>query len=150
MEAIDNSKKLKKSVKIKLKKQAQKEFVSNNATNQGASSAALNDVPTSPRKMRLVVDLIRGKQIEKAQHILLFSKQDAAKRLHKLLMSAIANWMAKNADASLEQAYVKTIFVDSGRMLKRMRPAPQGRGYRVRKRSNHVTIVIDTLTTVNN
>ena len=106
--------------------------------------AKLNNCPTSPRKMRLVADLIRGEKIEKALHILRFSQKEAARRLEKLLISAIANWQAKNEDASIEDAdlFIKEIRVDGGSMLKRLRPAPQGRAHRIRKRSNHVTIVL--------
>jgi large subunit ribosomal protein L22 len=106
--------------------------------------AKLNDCPTSPRKMRLMVDLIRGSKVEKALSILRFSAKESSKRLEKLLLSAIANWQAKNEDADIEKAglYIKEIRVDSGAMLKRLRPAPQGRGHRIRKRSNHVTIVL--------
>ena len=106
--------------------------------------AKLNNCPTSPRKMRLVADLVRGEKVEKALHILKFSQKEAAGRLEKLLLSAIANWQSKNEDASLEDAelFVKEIRVDGGSMLKRLRPAPQGRAHRIRKRSNHVTIVL--------
>lgn len=106
--------------------------------------AKLNNCPTSPRKMRLVADLIRGKQIEMALAILRFNQKEASRRLEKLLLSAIANWEAKNEDASIEDAdlYVKEIRVDGGSMLKRLRPAPQGRAHRIRKRSNHVTLVL--------
>ena len=106
--------------------------------------AKLNNCPTSPRKMRLVADLVRGENAEKALQILRFSQKEAARRLEKLLLSAIANWQAKNEDASLEDAelYVKEIRVDGGAMLKRLRPAPQGRAHRIRKRSNHVTLVL--------
>ena len=109
--------------------------------------ATLNNCPTGPRKMRLLADLIRGMQVEKALAILEFHPQHNAAPLAKLLKSAISNWEQKNdgssaADASL---VVKTVFVDGGRVLKRMRPAPQGRGYRVRKRSNHVTIIVDSI-----
>ncbi len=107
--------------------------------------AKLNNCPTSPRKMRLVADLIRGKEISHAMNILRFSKQDAAGRLQKLLASAIANYEQKSGSkADGSQLFVKEIFVDSAFMLKRLRPAPQGRGYRIRKRSNHVTLVLDT------
>jgi large subunit ribosomal protein L22 len=109
--------------------------------------AKLNNCPTSPRKMRLLADLIRGKEVEKALGILKFnSKHDNAKRMEKLLLSAIANWQQKNEGSRVEQSglIVKTVFVDGAPMLKRLRPAPQGRGYRVRKRSNHVTLVVDT------
>ena len=108
--------------------------------------AKLNDCPTSPRKMRLVADLIRGKKIEMALAILRFSQKEASRKLEKLLLSAIANWEAKNEDASIKDAalYVKEIRVDGGTMLKRLRPAPQGRAHRIRKRSNHVTMVLGT------
>ncbi|WP_027138497.1 50S ribosomal protein L22 [Gaetbulibacter saemankumensis] len=106
--------------------------------------AKLNNCPTSPRKMRLVADLVRGEKVEKALNILKFSQKEASNRLEKLLLSAIANWQAKNEEASLEDAelFVKEIRVDGGSMLKRLRPAPQGRAHRIRKRSNHVTIVV--------
>ena len=106
--------------------------------------AKLNDCPTSPRKMRIMADLIRGEGAEKALSILRFSAKESSRRLEKLLVSAIANWQAKNEDADVEKAglYVKEIRVDSGTMLKRLRPAPQGRGHRIRKRSNHVTLVL--------
>jgi large subunit ribosomal protein L22 len=108
--------------------------------------AKLNDCPTSPRKMRLVADLVRGVEIDKALSILKFTNKDAAGRLEKLLLSAIANWQTKNDGLRLEDSnvYIKEISVDGGRMLKRLRPAPQGRGYRIRKRSNHVTLILDT------
>lgn len=110
------------------------------------SFASLNNCPTSPRKMRLVADMIRGKEVEKALGLLKFTKKEAALRLEKLLLSAIANWQSKNEGARVEesQLFVKTIFVDGGRQLKRLRPAPQGRAYRIRKRSNHVTIIVDS------
>lgn len=106
----------------------------------------LNDVPTSARKMRLVADLIRGEKISRALGILKFQPKHGARKLEKLLLSAIANWQVSNEDAKIEEAdlYVKEIFVDGGRMLKRLRPAPQGRAYRVRKRSNHVTLILDS------
>ncbi len=106
--------------------------------------AKLTGCPTSPRKMRLVADLVRGVEVEKALQILKFSSKEASINVEKLLLSAIANWQAKNEDASLEDAnlYVKTITVDAAGMLKRLRPAPQGRAHRIRKRSNHVTIVL--------
>jgi large subunit ribosomal protein L22 len=106
--------------------------------------AKLNNVPTSPRKMRLVADLIRGEKVNKALNILKFEPKQGAARLEKLLLSAISNWQQKNTEVDLEDAdlYVKTITVDSGRMLKRLRPAPQGRAHRIRKRSNHVTMVL--------
>ena len=106
--------------------------------------AKLNNCPTSPRKMRLVADLVRGVQVEKALAILKFNQKEASKRLETLLLSAIANWQSKNEEASIEDAelFVKEIRVDGGKMLKRLRPAPQGRAHRIRKRSNHVTLVL--------
>jgi large subunit ribosomal protein L22 len=107
--------------------------------------AKLRNHPTSPRKMRLLADEIRGVQVEKALALLEHHPQHSATPLHKLLWSAVKNWEQKNEGQSAADAglFVKTVFVDGGRTLKRMRPAPQGRGYRVRKRSNHVTIVVD-------
>lgn len=107
--------------------------------------ARLNNVPTSPRKMRLVADLVRGMDVDKALYVLQFTRKEPAQRLYKLLLSAIANWKEKNEGVRLEesQLYIKEIMVDSGRMLKRIRPAPQGRAHRIRKRSNHVTMIID-------
>ncbi|WP_179339912.1 50S ribosomal protein L22 [Winogradskyella ludwigii] len=109
--------------------------------------AKLNNCPTSPRKMRLVADLVRGKKAETALQILRFSSKEASRRLEKLVMSAIANWQAKNEDADVEEAklFIKEIRVDGGSMLKRLRPAPQGRAHRIRKRSNHVTVVVDAI-----
>jgi len=106
--------------------------------------AKLNNCPTSPRKMRLVADLVRGEKVEKALNILRFSPKEASRRLETLLLSAVANWQAKNEDADIEEAelFVKEIRVDGGSMLKRLRPAPQGRAHRIRKRSNHVTLVL--------
>jgi large subunit ribosomal protein L22 len=108
--------------------------------------AKLNNCPTSPRKMRLVTDLIRGKDAEAALNILKFTQKEAAGRLYKLLLSAIANWQEKNEGVRMEDAnlYVKSIMVDSARQLKRIRPAPQGRAHRIRKRSNHVTLILGT------
>ncbi len=108
--------------------------------------AKLNDCPTSPRKMRLVADLVRGVDVDRALAILKFTNKDAALRLEKLLLSAIANWQAKNEGLRIEDSnvFIKEIKVDAARMLKRLRPAPQGRGFRIRKRSNHVTLVLDT------
>ena len=106
--------------------------------------AKLNNCPTSPRKMRLVADLIRGVKVENALAILRFNPKEASRKLEKLLLSALANWQAKNEDANLEDAelVVAEIRVDGGAMLKRLRPAPQGRAHRIRKRSNHVTLVL--------
>jgi len=112
--------------------------------------AILRNCPTSPRKMRLMADIIRGQQVEKALHILKTSSKESSERLEKLLLSAIANWQNKNEGARLEDntLIVKEIFVDGGRQLKRLRTAPQGRGYRIRKKSNHVTLVIDKTETI--
>ncbi len=112
--------------------------------NKQIAFAKLNNCPTSPRKMRLVADLVRGQKVENALNILRFSQKEASRRVEKLLLSAIANWQAKNEDASIEEAglFVKEIKVDGGMMLKRLSPAPQGRAHRIRKRSNHVTIVL--------
>lgn len=113
---------------------------------QAVSLAKLNNVPTSPRKMRLVADMVRGMEAFRALGVLKFSNKEAAARVEKLLRSAIANWEAKNErKAESGELYVSSIYVDGGAMLKRLRPAPQGRGYRIRKRSNHVTIEVDAL-----
>ena len=107
--------------------------------------AKLNSVPTSPRKMRLVADMIRGMEVFRALGVLKYSNKEAAAKVEKLLKSAIANWQQKTGrQANDGELYVTTINVDSATMLKRMRPAPQGRGYRIRKRSNHVTLFVDT------
>ena len=110
--------------------------------------AKLNNCPTSPRKMRLVADIIRGKNVYDALNILKFSSKEASRRLEKLLLSAINNWEQKNEGERADDAdlYVKSINVDSARMLKRIQPAPQGRAHRVRKRSNHVTLIVDNKT----
>lgn len=109
------------------------------------ATARLRNYPTSPRKMRLLADLIRGLEVEKALNILKFNTKHPSVPLEKLLLSAIDNWKQKNegADVATANLVVKIIYVDGGRMLKRMLPAPQGRAYRVRKRSNHVTIIVD-------
>lgn len=107
--------------------------------------AKLNNYPTSPRKMRLLADLVRGMKVEKALAILDHNPKHPAVPLRKLLLSAISNWKQKNEGADESGLIVKTIFVDGARVIKRMRPAPQGRGYRVRKRSNHVTIIVDSM-----
>ena len=114
--------------------------------NKQISFAKLNNCPTSPRKMRLVADLVRGMQVDKALQILKYNPKEASNRIEKLLLSAISNWQAKNEGKRVEDAnlIVKTIFVDSGFQLKRLRTAPQGRGYRIRKRSNHVTLTVDS------
>jgi large subunit ribosomal protein L22 len=106
--------------------------------------AKLNNVPTSPRKMRQVADLIRGQKVSKALNVLRFEPNHNASRIEKLLLSAISNWQNAYEDVRLEEAdlFIKEIKVDSGRILKRLRPAPQGRAHRIRKRSNHVTLVV--------
>ena len=114
--------------------------------NKQVAFAKLLDVPSSPRKMRLVVDMVRGMEVNRALGVLKFSNKEAAARLEKLVRSAVANWEAKNerkADAG--ELYINTIFVSPAPMLKRLRTAPQGRGYRIRKRANHVTVVVDTI-----
>jgi large subunit ribosomal protein L22 len=118
---------------------------------KSVADAKLNNVPTSPQKMRLVADLVRGMNVETALGVLRFNPREASNRLEKLLLSAINNWQAKNEGKRMEESnlYVKEIHVDGGRMLKRLRPAPQGRGYRVRKRSNHVTLVVDSRVVTN-
>ena len=117
-------------------------------TKKQTAIAKLNDVPTSPQKMRLVADTVRGQEVNHALDLLHYSKRDASVRLEKLLKSAIANWEAKNPEQTKElesgNVIVKTIMVDEGRTLKRIRPCPQGRAGRIRKRSNHVTIILDT------
>ena len=107
--------------------------------------AVLRNNPTSPRKMRLVADMVRGMDVNKALDVLKYSSKEASGKVEKLLLSAIANWQAKNENARLEESnlIVSRVFVDSGRMLKRIMPAPQGRAHRIRKRSNHVTIYLD-------
>ena len=114
------------------------------ANKKQVAFAKLNNCPTSPRKMRLVADLVRGEKVEKALNILRFSQKEASRRLEKIVLSAVANWQAKNEEADVEAAdlFIKEITVDSGTMLKRLRPAPQGRAHRIRKRSNHVTVVL--------
>lgn len=140
MEAV--AKKTKKSVLKREKRDAKKE-----AAKSGPSVAKLKNVPTSPRKMRLVADLIRGERVSKALNILKYEPKVGSPKLEKLLLSAISSWEAKHQDVKLEEAdlYVKEIWVDGGRILKRLRPAPQGRAHRVRKRSNHVTMIVDSL-----
>ena len=109
--------------------------------------AKLNNVPTAPTKISLIADLIRGKEVDLALNILKFDPKIGSKRMEKLLLSAISNWQEKNKDKKIEEAdlFVKEIFVNGGKMIKRLRPAPQGRAHRIRKRSNHITIVLDGL-----
>lgn len=136
------AKKTKRSVLKREKRDAKKE-----AAKTGPVTARLVNVPTSPRKMRLVADLIRGVRVNQALNILKYEPKVGAAKLEKLLLSAISNWSAKNSEEKLEEAdlFVKEVFVDGGRILKRLRPAPQGRAHRIRKRSNHVTLVVDSL-----
>ncbi|MBP6978273.1 MAG: 50S ribosomal protein L22 [Bacteroidales bacterium] len=115
-------------------------------TRKSTYIASLNNCPTSPRKMRYVTDMVRGLEVEKALHILKSSTTYSSLRIRKLLLSAIANWQNKNEGVRIEQShlYIKEIFVDNGRILKRIHPAPQGRAHRIRKRSNHVTLILDS------
>ena len=112
-------------------------------------SAVLKNCPTSPRKMRLVADQVRGEDVNRALDILKFSQKEASRKLEKLILSAISNWQMKNEGVRIEDSslYVKEVYVDSARILKRLRPAPQGRAHRIRKRSNHVTVVLDSAMT---
>lgn len=109
--------------------------------------AVLRNCPTSPRKMRLVTDMIKGMDVNKALDVLKYSPKEASRNVEKLLLSAIANWQAKNEGVRIEESnlYVKEAFVNQGRTLKRLQTAPQGRAYRIRKRSNHVTLILDSL-----
>jgi len=118
----------------------------NKEARKNIAFAKLNNCPTSPRKMRLVADLVRGESVEKSLYVLKHSPKEASNRLYKLLLSAVSNWQAKNEGERMEDAnlFIKEVYVDSGRMLKRIQPAPQGRAHRVRKRSNHVTLVVDS------
>ena len=142
----DTAKKTKRSVIKREKRDGRKE-----AGKTGPVVAKLSNIPSSPRKMRLVADLIRGERVNKALNILKHEAKVGANNLEKLLLSAISNWGIKNQDQKLEEAdlFVKEIWVDGGRVLKRLRPAPQGRAHRIRKRSNHVTLVIDSLRQTN-
>ncbi|MCE7862985.1 MAG: 50S ribosomal protein L22 [Bacteroidetes bacterium CHB5] len=139
---METSKKKKKSVIKREKIKAVKE-----AAKQGPATAYLKDVPSSPRKMRLVADMIRGERVSKALNMLKFDAKHPAAKMEKLLLSAISSWEAKNSNVKLEEAdlFVKEVFVDGGRILKRLRPVPQGRAHRVRKRSNHVTLTVDRM-----
>ncbi len=138
---MEAEKKLKKSVRIRLQKEAAKA-----AGLTGPATSQLHAVPTSPRKMRLVANMVRGKNVQQALGMLKFEPNQGAARVEQLLLTAIADWSLKNEGDRIEDAnlYVKTIFVDGGRMMKRLRPAPQGRGHRIRKRSNHVTLTVDS------
>lgn len=138
----ETAKKTKRSVLKREKRDARKE-----AAKTGPVVAKLSNIPSSPRKMRLVANLIRGERVNQALNILKHEAKVGSVSLEKLLLSAISNWGIKNEDVKLEEAdlFVKDIWVDGGRVLKRLRPAPQGRAHRIRKRSNHVTLVIDSL-----
>lgn len=142
---MEAQQKLKKSVKIRLQKEANKATREEQKGATGATTSSLKNIPTSPRKMRLVADMVRGERVNKALNILKFDGHIASYHIEKLLLTAIADWQMANEDINIESAdlYIKEIFVDSARMLKRLRPAPQGRAHRIRKRSNHVTILID-------
>ena len=144
---MEAEKKLKKSVRIRLQKEADRSIREENKGKLGAVKSSLKNVPTSPRKMRLVADMIRGERASAALNILRFDDHQASQTIEKLLLTALADWQAQNEEVNIEEAdlYVKEIYVDSARMLKRLRPAPQGRAHRIRKRSNHVTIVIDDM-----
>ena len=109
--------------------------------------AVLNNCPTSPRKMRLVTDMINGMEVNRALDLLKYSSKEASRKVEKLLLSAIANWQAKNEGVRIEESnlYVKEAYVNAGRTLKRLQTAPQGRAHRIRKRSNHVTLILDSL-----
>lgn len=137
--------KIKRSVLKKQKREEAREEAS-----IGAAKTFLRNVPTSPRKMRLMADLIRGERVDKALGILKYHSQHTAEKLEKLLLSAISSWATKNTDVKLEEAnlVITEIYVGGGRILKRLRPAPQGRSHRVRKRSNHVTLVVDNVPVV--
>jgi large subunit ribosomal protein L22 len=139
---METVKKTKGSVQKRAKLEAIKE-----AAKQGPATSYLKNVPTSPRKMRLVADMIRGERVSKALSILKYEAKHPAAKMEKLLLSAINSWTAKNSEVKLEEAdlFIKEVFVDGGRILKRLRPAPQGRAHRVRKRSNHVTLVVDRM-----
>ena len=116
------------------------------AARKNIAFAKLNNCPTSPRKMRLIADLIRGMGVERALSELKLNPKEASNRMEKLLLSALANWESKNEESKMDESnlYISEVKVDSGRMLKRIQPAPQGRAHRIRKRSNHVTIVVDS------
>ena len=139
---METEKKVKGSVAKRAKIQAVKE-----AAKVGPSTVYLHNAPTSPRKMRLIADLIRGERVNKALNRLKYDAMHPSAKMEKLLLSAISAWEAKHTDVKLEEAdlFVKEIYVGGGRILKRLRPAPQGRAHRVRKRSNHVTLVVDRM-----
>ena len=137
--------KVKKSVKIRLEKEARKEAKNLLSGRQGAVAASLRNFPSAARKMRLVANMIRGQRVSIALNVLKFDTKLASSILEKVLLSAIANWQLKNEEVNIEEAdlYVKEIYVDSARMLKRLRTAPQGRAHRIRKRSHHLVVTVD-------
>ncbi len=143
MEATEN-KKVKKSVRIRMEKDARKVFKENNAGRLGDVTASLKNIPTAPRKMRLVADMIRGERVNVALNILRFDHKHASSTMEKVLLTAISDWQQQNEEVNIEEAdlYVKEVMVDSARILKRLRTAPQGRAHRIRKRSNHITITV--------
>lgn len=147
VEEKEVKRKLKKSIRVRLRKEADRQVRDDNAGKLGAVKSSLRNTPTSPRKMRLVADMIRGQKASIALNILRFDDHKASQTIEKLLLTALSDWQNQNSDIDIENAnlYVKEIYVDSARMLKRLRPAPQGRAHRIRKRSNHVTIVIDNI-----
>ena len=136
MSVVKENRRMKKSERALLRKEAKSKV----------AFAKLNNCPTSPRKMRLVADMVRGLEVNQALGLLKFSKKEASERLSKLVLSAIDNWQAKNEDERIEDTslFIKEVYVDSARMLKRLQTAPQGRAHRIRKRSNHVTLVVGT------
>lgn len=143
MEATEQ-KKVKKSVRIAQQKEARKEWKEANQGKLGDVKASLRNIPTAPRKMRLVADMIRGERVNIALNILKFDHKHASNTMEKLLLTAIADWQQQNEEAKIEEAdlYIKEVYVDSARILKRLRTAPQGRAHRIRKRSNHITMVV--------
>lgn len=140
------NKKIKKSVRIRLRKEAEADRKEALNGRLGAAKAIMKNIPTPPRKMRLVADLVRGRGVFEALNVLRFEPKVGARKMEEVLKTAIANWEQKNQEVDIEDAdlYIKEVFIDGGRMLKRLRPAPQGRGHRIRKRSNHITMVIDS------
>ena len=137
--------KIKKSVRIRMEKEARAQWKQENAGKQGPAKSSLRNIPTAPRKMRLVADMIRGERVSVALNVLRFDAKHASNTMEKLLLTAISDWQQKNEEVKIEEAdlYVSEVYVDSARILKRLRTAPQGRAHRIRKRSNHVTIVVD-------
>ena len=143
MEATEKNK-VKKSVRIRLQKESARDFKEKNAGKLGEVTSSLRNVPTSPRKMRLVADMIRGERVNIALNVLRFDHKHSSNTMEKVLLTAISDWQNLNDNINIEEAdlYVKQVSVDSGRVLKRLRTAPQGRAHRIRKRSNHITITV--------